>query len=183
MELYRIIKQPHRPTPCPNGECSYHQTGHFMEETLSWHRQAPQNIAAASEKGYLRNRMQASSSDAAYLYTVQKSPRTDHPGRRHSSRAMPFLKNQTPPVMRVGESGKKKAGRIKKRTREISATAFKELWLLRRATAAENGVPPCVLFSGKTLAAICKTMPETTLSKSRMPAPRSSKAAARPFCL
>lgn len=75
-------------------------------------------------------------------------------------RAMPFLKNQTPPVMRAGESGKKKAGRIKKRTREISAPAFKELWLLRRATAAENGAPPCVLFSGQALAAICKTMPE-----------------------
>lgn len=70
-------------------------------------------------------------------------------------------KNRPGPIIRgVGESGKKKAGRIKKRTREISATAFKELWLLRRATAAENGVPPCVLFSGKTLAAICKTMQE-----------------------
>ena len=32
--------------------------------------------------------------------------------------------------------------------------------MLRRAIAAENGVPPYVVFSDKTLAAICDAMPD-----------------------
>ena len=88
----------------------------------------------------------------------------EFPTLSFTPRTMPFFKNPTPLVMRVSESDKTKAERIKKRTREISASAseglFEELRVLRRAIAAENGVPPYVVFSDKTLAAICDAMPD-----------------------
>lgn len=88
----------------------------------------------------------------------------DFPTLSLTKRAMEFFKNPTPLVMRVSESDKTKSERIKKRTREIAASAseglFEELRALRRSIAAENGVPPYVVFSDKTLAAICEAMPE-----------------------
>ena len=88
----------------------------------------------------------------------------EFPTLSFTPRTMPFFKNPTPLVMRVSESDKAKAERIKKRTREISVSAseglFEELRVLRRAIAAENGVPPYVVFSDKTLAAICDAMPD-----------------------
>lgn len=88
----------------------------------------------------------------------------EFPTLSFTPRTMSFFKNPTPLVMRVSESDKAKAERIKKRTREISASAseglFEELRVLRRAIAAENGVPPYVVFSDKTLAAICDAMPD-----------------------
>ncbi|OUO93492.1 DNA helicase RecQ [Cloacibacillus sp. An23] len=89
---------------------------------------------------------------------------SDFPTLSLTKRAMQFFRSPAPLLMRVSEGEKKKAEHIKKRTREISASAseglFEELRVLRRAIASENGVPPYVVFSDKTLAAICEAMPE-----------------------
>ncbi len=89
---------------------------------------------------------------------------SDFPTLSFTRRTMPFIKSPTPLVMRVGEEETIKAERIKKRTREISASAsetlFEELRALRRAIAAKNGVETYGVISDRARAAICEAMPE-----------------------
>ena len=64
--------------------------------------------------------------------------------------------------MRKSDERAESAGKIKKSAvRALSAhdDLFELLRGLRRAIAKEEGVPPYVVFTDKTLAAICETLP------------------------
>ncbi|MDO5115621.1 MAG: DNA helicase RecQ [Synergistaceae bacterium] len=87
----------------------------------------------------------------------------DFPTLSFTGRTMPFLKKPTPLVMRRSEEKKASEERIKKRSTISNAAdsaLFEELRALRRAIAAEEGIPPYVVFSDKTLTAICELLPE-----------------------
>jgi len=87
---------------------------------------------------------------------------SDYPVLSFTERTMPFLRSATPLIMRRTEERAQKAERLKKRAKSVEivrSELFEELRALRRAIAAEEGVPPSVVFTDKTLSAICDMLP------------------------
>ena len=87
---------------------------------------------------------------------------SDYPVLSFTERTMPFLRNATPLIMRRTEERAQKAERLKKRAKSVEivrSELFEELRALRRAIATEEGVPPYVVFTDKTLSAICDMLP------------------------
>ena len=87
---------------------------------------------------------------------------SDYPVLSFTERTMPFLRSATPLIMRRTEERNQKAERLKKRAKSVEivrSELFEELRALRRAIAAEEGVPPYVVFTDKTLSAICDMLP------------------------
>ena len=88
----------------------------------------------------------------------------DFPVLSFTERTMPFLRAPASLVMRRTEEKAAKTERIKKHTKSAELTnsdLFEELRTLRRAIADEDGVPPYVVFSDKTLTAMCDMLPST----------------------
>ena len=87
---------------------------------------------------------------------------SDYPVLSFTERTMPFLRSATPLIMRRTEERAQKAERLKKRAKSVEivrSELFEELRALRRAIATEEGVPPYVVFTDKTLSAICDMLP------------------------
>ena len=87
---------------------------------------------------------------------------SDYPVLSFTERTMPFLRSATPLIMRRTEERARKAERLKKRAKSVEivrSELFEELRALRRAIATEEGVPPYVVFTDKTLSAICDMLP------------------------
>lgn len=87
---------------------------------------------------------------------------SDYPVLSFTERTMPFLRSSTPLIMRRTEERAQKAERLKKRAKSVEivrSELFEELRALRRAIATEEGVPPYVVFTDKTLSAICDMLP------------------------
>ncbi|MCD8163902.1 MAG: DNA helicase RecQ [Synergistaceae bacterium] len=87
---------------------------------------------------------------------------SDYPVLSFTERTMPFLRSATTLIMRRTEERAQKAERLKKRAKSVEivrSELFEELRALRRAIAAEEGVPPYVVFTDKTLSAICDMLP------------------------
>ena len=80
-----------------------------------------------------------------------------------ADRAYSFLRSGSRLMMRKPEEHEQKKERLSKRRKSME-TANEELFAslreLRRSIADEDGVPPYVVFSDKTLAAICELLPE-----------------------
>lgn len=88
----------------------------------------------------------------------------DFPVLSFTERTLPFLKNSTPLIMRKIEEKAKKEEKLRKRAKTVEAVndeLFEELRALRRSIADEEEVPPYVVFSDKTLTAICDLLPES----------------------
>ena len=88
----------------------------------------------------------------------------DFPVLSFTERTMPFLRAATPLVMRRTEEKAAKTERIKKHKESadlLNADLFEELRALRRAIADKDDVPPYVVFSDKTLTAMCDMLPST----------------------
>ncbi|MEG1913095.1 MAG: HRDC domain-containing protein, partial [Cloacibacillus sp.] len=88
----------------------------------------------------------------------------DFPVLAFTERTMPFLRNAAPLVMRRTEEKAAKEEKLKKHTKSaevINSDLFEELRQLRKAIADEDSVPPYVVFSDRTLTAICDMLPST----------------------
>lgn len=75
-----------------------------------------------------------------------------------------FLKSSSVLMMRKPEETVAKKERVRKRRpsmETVNEELFASLRELRRSIADEDGVPPYVVFSDKTLAAMCELLPET----------------------
>lgn len=86
----------------------------------------------------------------------------DFPVISFTDETAPFLRSPGRLFMRKSDERAESAGKIKKSAaRALSAhdDLFELLRELRRAIAKEEGVPPYVVFTDKTLAAICETLP------------------------
>lgn len=88
----------------------------------------------------------------------------EFPTLSFTERTLPFLKNSTPLIMRKAEERAQKEERLRKRARAKSSEAvnselFEELRALRREIATDENVPPYVVFSDKTLNAMCEELP------------------------
>ncbi|MPN30264.1 ATP-dependent DNA helicase RecQ [bioreactor metagenome] len=87
---------------------------------------------------------------------------SDFPVLSFTERTMPFLRDATPLIMRRTEERAQKEERLKKRAKNVEivrSELFEELRALRRAIASEEGVPPYVVFTDRTLSAICDMLP------------------------
>ena len=87
---------------------------------------------------------------------------SDFPVLSFTERTMPFLRDATPLIMRRTDERAQKEERLKKRAKNVEivrSELFEELRALRRAIASEEGVPPYVVFTDRTLSAICDMLP------------------------
>ncbi|MCF0247186.1 MAG: RecQ family ATP-dependent DNA helicase, partial [Synergistes sp.] len=85
-----------------------------------------------------------------------------------SDSTLPFLRKPTPLIMRKPTEHSKKGGKLSEREVEKAkahSNAYGELFEilrdLRRTLAKRESVPPYVIFSDKTLTAMCEEMPVT----------------------
>jgi ATP-dependent DNA helicase RecQ len=88
--------------------------------------------------------------------------RTDEgefPKLSFTNRSFPFLKGGEKLLMRRREESAGWKRWIKNRTGEYDHNLFEALRSLRRQIAAEEGVPPYVIFSDKTIAHMCRSLP------------------------
>lgn len=88
----------------------------------------------------------------------------NYPVLSFTRRTMPFLRSGEHLFMRRVKESAEPGTRRKKRMTHSSAAGsefFEELRKLRRAIAKEDGVPPYIVFSDKTLSAICDIMPQS----------------------
>ena len=78
-----------------------------------------------------------------------------------TGRTTQFLKSDTKLLMRKHEESAEKPLSIRKRKQveSVNEELFDSLRTLRKELAAAEGVPPYVVFSDKTLSAMCETLP------------------------
>lgn len=135
--------------------------GSRREEVLSL------GFDSISTYGLLKDRSKQNVRDSiSYLIAdgYLQAKNGDFPVLSFTERTMPFLRAPASLVMRRTEEKAAKTERIKKHTKSAELTnsdLFEELRTLRRAIADEDGVPPYVVFSDKTLTAMCDMLPST----------------------
>lgn len=122
---------------------------------------------AISTYGLLKERSQQNVRDMVNFLVAENYLQTengDFPVLAFTERAMPFLRSASPLVMRRTEEKAAKEEKFKKHTKGaevINSDLFEELRQLRKAIADEDSVPPYVVFSDRTLTAICDMLPST----------------------
>ncbi|MDR3354713.1 MAG: DNA helicase RecQ [Synergistaceae bacterium] len=88
-----------------------------------------------------------------------KADEGEFPTISFTGRSFPFLKGGEKLLMRRREESAGWKRWIKNRTGEYDNELFEALRALRRQIAAEEGVPPYVIFSDKTIAHMCRSLP------------------------
>jgi ATP-dependent DNA helicase RecQ len=86
---------------------------------------------------------------------------TEFPALSFTDKTMQFLKSETKLMMRKPEERDEKPISVPKRkqTENVDEELFDLLRTLRKELAAAEGVPPYVVFSDKTLSAMCELLP------------------------
>jgi ATP-dependent DNA helicase RecQ len=118
-------------------------------------------LDSISTWGIMNGSTQAEIMDAIDFLVAERYLDADEYGAlSFTNRSFPFLKSKTRLLMRnYREPAKKERPKTKPAFGSKDAGLFEKLRGLRREIASSKNVPPYVVFSDKTLTAMCETLP------------------------